>query len=121
MMETVITLLIVSLFMPIVLSVFTAIAELERFPYEAQDQIALAQLRRFLNGCAVKSVDVDELVCMNDKTWRLRASSENLYLSEGTIIVLSEIDGIYFDVVDGLIWLYYLRHGKWKVALIGQV
>ena len=120
-MEMLMTLVIVSVFMPIVVTALTMMANVERFPYEVQDQIALAQLRRFLNGCRVLSVDEDELICENEKVWSLRASSENLFLSDGTIIVLQQIDGMYFEVVDDLIWLSYLRKGCWKEALIGHV
>ena len=111
LMDMLLTLVIVSLFMPIALSSFNIFSQVERFPFEVQDQIALVQLRRFLNGCRILSVDDKELTCENDKIWSLRASSQNLYLSDGTIIVLQQIDDMYFEVVNQMIWLYYERKG----------
>ena len=121
LMDMLLTLVIVSFFMPMALSVFIIFSKIERFPYEVQDQIAFVQLRRFLNGCRILSVDDKELTCENDKIWSLRASSQNLYLSDGTIIVLQQIDDMYFEVVNQMIWLYYERNGVWKEALIGAV
>ncbi len=120
-MNLLLSVVIVSLFMPLVFSVFNVFSKVERFPYEVQDQIALVQLRRFLNGCRVVSVNDRELTCENDKVWHLKASSQNLYLSDGTIIVLHQIDDLYFEVNNRMIWLYYVRNGVWKEALIGEL
>ena len=121
LMDMLLTLVIVSLFLPVVLSAFHIYFKIERFPYEVQDQIAFVQLRRFLNGCRIISVDENELSCENDRLWHLRASAQNLYLSDGTIIVLQQIDDMYFDAVNQMIWLYYERNGLWKGALIGAL
>ena len=120
LMDMLLTLMVVSLFMPIALSAFTIFSKVERFPYEVQDQIAFVQLRRFLNGCRIVTVDDRELICENDKLWHLRASAQNLYLSDGTIIVLQQIDDMFFEVVNQMIWLFYERDGVWKEALIGN-
>ena len=119
LMDMLLTLVIVSFFIPIALSSFNIFSQVERFPFEVQDQIALMQLRRFLNGCHIVSVDKKELICENDKTWYLRASAQNLYLGDGTIIVLQQIDDMYFEVVHQKIWLLYKRDEFWKEALIG--
>ena len=119
LMDMLLTLVIVSLFMPIALSSFKIFSQVERFPFEIQDQIALVQLRRFLNGCHIVSVDEKELICENNKTWHLRASAQNLYLSDGTIIVLQKIDDMYFEVVHQMVWLHYERNEIWKEVLIG--
>ena len=118
-MDMLLTLVIVSLFLPVSLSVFSILAKIERFPYEVQDQIAFVQLRRFLNSCRIVYVDEKELICENSQRWHLKASAQNLYLSDGTIIVLQEIDDMVFEVVNQMIWLHYERDEIWKEALIG--
>ncbi len=120
-MHMLLTLVIVAFFIPMFLSVFTIFSTVERFPYEVQDQIAFVQLRRFLNCCRIVSVDEKELNCENDQLWQLRASAQNLYLSDGTIIVLQQIDDMYFEVVNRMVWLHYERDKVWKEALIGAV
>ena len=121
MMETLLTMTILSLFIPILFFVTYTYSSFERFPYEVQDQIGLAQLRRFLNGCPILSVTSQQLVCQNGKEWILRASDHHLYLSDGTLIVLEGVNQIYFELKDNLVYLHYVRLKTWKQALIGHV
>ena len=51
----------------------------------------------------------------------LRKEGLFFYLSDGTIIVLQQIDEMYFEVVNQMIWLHYERDEVWKEALIGEV
>ena len=119
MMETLISMFIVSMFLPVMFFVLQSYFSMNRFPYEIQDGIGLAQLRRFLNGCPITSVTSHQLICYNNQEWSLRVSDHHLYLSDGTIIVLEGVNHVYFEVREKLVFLHYERFGKWKEALIG--
>lgn len=121
MIEMLMAMMILSLFYPLMLSCAQLLIRIDRFPAEVQDQIGLAQLRRFLNGCPVESVSDDKLICINHKMWSLQVSDHHLYLSDGTVIVLEGVNQIYFEQCDSLIWLHYVRNGQWKKALIAYV
>ena len=118
MIQMMITMLIVSLFFPLMIQMTKIVMKSDRFPVEIQDQIALAQLRRFMNSCKITAVLSDELICETDRPWHLRTSANNLYLSDGTIIVLSDVSEVFFEKRDREIWMLYQRKNQWKEALI---
>ena len=118
MIQMMITMLVVSLFFPLMIQMTKIVMKSERFPVEIQDQIALAQLRRFMNSCKIAAVMSDELVCETDRLWRLRTSASNLYLSDGTIIVLADVSEVQFEKRNHQIWMLYQRKNQWKEALI---
>ncbi len=118
MTEVLFVMLILSLFFPMMTSLTKMLASVERFPKEVQDQIGLAQLRRFFNGCNVKAVYDHELVCENEKFWSLHCSDQHLFLSDGTIIVLEGISEVVFDQRGNAVWMMYRRNNQWKEALI---
>ncbi|MBQ7889193.1 MAG: hypothetical protein IJ356_05495 [Erysipelotrichaceae bacterium] len=118
MLQLLMAVLVICMFFPLMLRMTQSLISIQRFPSEVQDQIGLAQLRRFLNCCKVQSISIDELICVNDKQWHLRCSEKNLFLSPGTIIVLEGIEEVFFDQRDNQIWMLYLRNNQWKEALI---
>ena len=118
MIEMMLSLLVVSLFFPLMIQLTKLVMNSERFPVELQDQIGLAQLRRFYNSCRITTVMSDELICETDKPWHLRTSENNLYLTDGTIIVLADVSEVFFEKRGREIWMLYQRRNQWKEALI---
>ncbi len=118
MIQMMITMLVVSLFFPLMIQMTKIVMKSERFPVEIQDQIALTQLRRFMNSCKITAVLSDELICETDRLWHLRTSTSNLYLSDGTIIVLADVSEVQFEKRNRQIWMLYQRKNQWKEALI---
>ena len=121
MISLLLSMMILSLFFPMTLTLTQHLISIERFPHEVQDQIALVQLRRFLNGCLIEEVHSNQLVCQNEKEWKLQCSQNHLYLSDGTIIVLEGVDEVYFETRDNEVWMLYQRNTKWKEVLIAGV
>lgn len=118
MMELMLVMLILSLFFPLMVRLTHILASRKMFPSEVQDQIGLAQLRRFLNSCPVVELSAHELVCENEKEWHLRCSDHHLFLSDGTMIVLEGISEVLFEIREREIWMMYQRNHVWKEALI---
>lgn len=118
MIELLLVMVIVSLFFPMMTNISGMLARVERFPTEVQDQIGLAQLRRFLNGCRIREIHSHQLVCENEKQWTLRCSDHHLFLSDGTIIVLEGVTEVFFEQRENEVWMMYERNHQWKEALI---
>lgn len=119
MTELLLGLLVATLFLPLMLKAAQVLYSGIQFPHRLQDQISFVQLRRFLNSCHSFEVDSDELVFYNEKRWTLRCSESNLYLSDGTVIVLPEVNQVAFEKRADEIWMLYYREEEWKEVLIG--
>ena len=115
------TLLMSVLFLQIGVQSLKLLASVSLFPASTQDLIGIAQLRRFLNGCKITSVSTHELQCENDREWVLRCSKHNLYLGDGTIIVLESVNEVVFEVDQNNVWMQYHRNNESRKVLIGYV
>lgn len=118
MSELLICLIVITLFFPMMIRLMQVLSSVNRFPIEIQDQIGLAQLRRFFTSCRITNVNEHEIVCENDRQWHLKCSDHHLFLSDGTIIVLADVNEVVFEERGNQVWMYYCRNNQWKEALI---
>lgn len=121
MIQLMICTAVLSLFFPLMLKMTQLLLSLDRFPSQVQDQIGLAQLRRFLNSCPVTQIQRYQLSCENDRQWHLQCSANHLYLSPGTVVVLEGVSEAMFELRGTSIYLIYLRKNQWKEAIIAHV
>ena len=121
-LDVIISLLIICISMPLVYSSYKIIANNEMFPVVIQDQIALTQLRRIMNTCYDIDIQYDTLSCIyKDEVISIQTSSNNTFISDGTLIIFSGVSDIFFTVQQIRIYLNYLRNKKWEKGFISYV
>ena len=121
-LDVIISILIICASLPLIYTSYKLIANNEMFPLVIQDQIGLTQLRRIMNTCYDITIDNDTLSCKyKDEIISIQTSVNNTYISDGTLIVLSGVNTIYFSEFQNRIYLNYLRNNKWEKGFISYV
>lgn len=83
-----------------------------------QDIIAIKQLRTTLMEYEIKEVNPKEILLINDdKEYYLRYKNHNLYLTNGSLIFMKNIDDAYFKIIDDKVYLYYQKGIYYEVLL----
>ncbi len=120
--DVIISILIICISMPLIYSTYKIIGNNEMFPVVIQDQIGLTQLRRIMNTCYDIDIQNDTLSCIyKDEVISIQTSSNNTFISDGTLIIFSGVSDIFFTVLQNKIYLNYLRNSKWEKGFISYV
>ena len=107
------SLLCALLLLPLLVSSFKAAALLPFHYRENGDEIALRQMRRILAVSYERECRGSEL-CFRyqGEEYRFYEVNQRLVLSPGTQIFLADIDDLYFETRNGVIYVCYRRNEK---------
>lgn len=108
--EYIISILIVITFIPLLILCIRINLSSLTFQEEAQDEIALAQLKKILNVGSSFEVSSNMIQFdYHDEKYRLYLVNDHLILTPGTQIFLSDIDSINFHLDQSYIYCTYKR------------
>ena len=108
--EYIISILIVITFIPLLILCIRINLSSLTFQEEAQDEIALAQLKKILNVGSSFEVSSNMIQFdYHDEKYRLYLVNDHLILTPGTQIFLSDIDSINFYLDQSYIYCTYKR------------
>ena len=108
--EYIISILIVITFIPLLILCIRINISSLTFQEEAQDEIALAQLKKILNVGSSFEVSSNMIQFdYHDEKYRLYLVNNHLILTPGTQIFLSDIDSINFYLDKSYIYCTYKR------------
>lgn len=110
--ECLLGLIITTILIPIVYTPMRILINHEYFNQDAQDEIALYQLRRIMLVSSDFYVSNGNLLGNYDGEEFEIKSSNHTYLTPGTLIFFSSIDEGYFSEDNGIFYYEYLRNGK---------
>lgn len=117
--EFLITLLVSCMLLPIVYIAMRLLISHEYFNQNAQDEIALYQLRQILLLVDNISITNDGLSGMlYDEEIRVVYNNKHLYLQPGTQIFITDIEEGYFSNENGLYFFNYLRGNTWMKRVL---
>lgn len=109
--EMLMALFILAIALPLEVSGLKILLKQLHFNAAAQDEIALAQLRRVLNVCYQKKIEEGQLSCEYEgERIEFRFSGNHLYAAPGTWIFLMDIDEAEWQINEGLLSLRYRRN-----------
>ena len=108
-----ITICIVMMLVPITMACISVVRNTNRFEPLLQDEIALHQLRRrLILAYDIQCQQSEVTYLYQGREERLSKVNQNLIVQPGTLIFLSQIDGCYFKVAGGQVFVVYERNGE---------
>ncbi len=119
--QLIFSLFICSMFLMILVNLFSVLSKVSLYRDEFQDEISLAQLRRVMNVCYDKSIQSNQVSCRyKGETVKLTSNDNHLYLSPGTWIFLSNVDDVSFFEKNGMLFLTYKRENFTRKAVLSN-
>ncbi len=104
------TLLVISLFLPLEITLLRLVSKHDFFNQAMQDEIALAQLRRVMNLCYDKNIEHNQVTCRyQEENINVLANENYLYITPGTWIFLVAIEDVYFYEENQLLMMFFSR------------
>lgn len=117
--EFLMALLISCMLLPIVYTSIRLLINHEYFNQNAQDEIALYQLRQILLLADNISITSDGLSgTLYDEEIRVVCKNKHLYLQPGTQIFITDVEDGYFSNENNLYYFNYLRGNKWMKRVL---
>lgn len=117
--DLMIGLLAATMLIPIIYTSFRLLTTHQYFNDEAQDEIALNQLRRTTFLMESKEVINGILIGQySQKNVEFITKNNHLYMTPGTLIFFTNLDEGYFIKENGLIYYEYLRKGTIRKRVI---
>lgn len=108
--DLLLTILIVSMLIPIAMICISVLPGSLQFNEEVQDEIALAQLRHILLCAYDMKIEATEIAfSYREKEMHLSLVNDHMILQPGTQIFLSDIDSTAFEMEENLIYVVYER------------
>lgn len=119
LIELILTLCIATIFFPLESKALSYFMNQDYSADTLQDEISLAQLRRVLNLCYEKKLVDNTLVCSyKQNAIEFRYKNKRLYTTTGTWIFLNEVDDLFWNIQDHLVFLNYRRDNCWREAVL---
>lgn len=120
--EFLIALIVSSVLIPLVFTSLRLLISHQYFNQEAQDEIALYQLRKIL--LLVNHISISDTILegfLNEEEIRLVYDNRHVYLQPGTQIFLTDIDDGYFSIEGNLCFFNYYRDKTWTKRVLINV
>ena len=115
--EVLLVMLVAALMMAPVVSTMRLVPRFLSFQEEAQDEIALAQMRRILMlSYKVENEGSTLVYTYQDREFRLSLVNGNLIIQPGTQMILTDISHAHFESAGEVIYVVYTRENKERKA-----
>lgn len=111
--EYLLSLIIIMIFFPLIISAARLISDVEYFDYELQNELSILKLRDKLITANIKSIDNFNVIYEQDNVeWLLKYDGSRLYLSPGYQLFLDNVDDLNFMIKDDLLYVNYYIDNK---------
>lgn len=111
--EYLLSLIIIMIFFPLIISAARLISDVEYFDHELQNELSILKLRDKLITANIKSIDNFNVIYEQDNVeWLLKYDGSRLYLSPGYQLFLDNVDDLNFMIKDDLLYVNYYIDNK---------
>lgn len=111
--EYLLSLIIIMIFFPLIISAARLISDVEYFDHELQNELSILKLRDKLITANIKSIDNFNVIYEQDNVeWLLKYDGIRLYLSPGYQLFLDNVDDLNFMIKDDLLYVNYYIDNK---------